>query len=216
METHETRRCIHSTQSRHARPPASRPIAARVHQGPSLRPLRGTGTRARAAVGRPHPPSALIWAYALPEDDMRPPWPCSIRCSAVCFNVDLQDAPAEGCERKGSGWQGGQGGRGRARAGGHSLRRAGGHTPSPRSHSRTEQEPLKSHRTLCVALEILLHQGSTGPSSASVKQNFAQKQSETEGNSSASLHSASLLQQNREGGMALSHSNTSSACRIYL
>ena len=64
------------------RPPASRPFAARVPQGPSLRPLWGSGTRARAAIGR----SAALWALTLahghPGEDMRPPWPCSIRCSA--------------------------------------------------------------------------------------------------------------------------------------
>ena len=167
MDTHETRRCIQSRQSRLTRPPASRPIAARVPQGPSLRPLRGCGTRARAAVGRPHAPSALLRAHAHPDEDMRPPWPCSIRCSAVRFIVDLQDTPAEGSERKGSGWQGGQGGRGRAAATRCGWR-AATHPHWPGSHSRTNPEPP----TFCL-LSLLLHRGSRGPCSASVMQIFA-------------------------------------------
>ena len=86
-----------------------------------------------------------------------------------------------GCERKGSGWQGGQGGRGRA------ATRCGGRAAT-HLHRGPTAGPSKSHRTLCVALEILLRQGSTGPSSASVTQNFALKQRETDGNNSASVN----------------------------
>ena len=86
-----------------------------------------------------------------------------------------------GCERKGSGWQGGQGGRGRA------ATRCGGRAAT-HLHRGPTAGPSKSHRTLCVALEILLRQGSTRPSSASVTQNFALKQRETDGNNSASVN----------------------------
>ena len=150
-ETHETRRSIHSRQSRLAQPPASRPIAARVPQGPSLRPLRGCGTRARAAVGRPHAPSALTWAHGRPDDEKRPPRPSSIRYSVVRFNVYLQDAPAEGCERTGSGWQGGQGGQGGGR--GRAATRCGG-LAATHLHRGPTAGPTQSHRTFCVALEI--------------------------------------------------------------
>ena len=151
MDTPEKRRSIQSRQSRLARPPASRPTAARVPQGPSLRPLRGSGTRARAAVGRPHAPSALTWPQAHPKDAMRPPWPCSIRNTAVRFSVDLQHAPAEGCERTGSGWQGGQGGQGGGR--GRAATRCGGRAAT-HLHRGPTAGPTQSHRTFCVALEI--------------------------------------------------------------
>ena len=159
-DTPETRRSIQSCQSRLARPPASRPIAARVPQGPSLRPLRGCGTRARAAVGRPHAPSALIRAHGHPDEDMRPPWPCSIRNTAVRFSVDLQHAPAEGVRGQEAAGRAGRAGRA-AGEGGRPLVAAGGR---PRTFTAVPQPDRPRATDLFASLWKFVASGLLGAS----------------------------------------------------